>query len=102
MTITPKNQINEMRNTGYEYTAASETEVTKTNEQKPYPDIFNTNAVTFTQDEIDRDIHYHQAQKVAGEMLKRRLISLSEFNKLTQINRDTFSPYLVKIMPKIC
>ena len=64
-----------------------------------FPDLVTA---PFTQEEIDRDIHYYQAQKVAMEMLKRGLISLSEFNKLTQINRDTFSPYLVEIMPKIC
>ena len=55
-----------------------------------------------TQEVIDRDINYYKAQKIAGEMLKRGLISLAEFNKLTQINRDTFSPYLVEIMPDIC
>jgi len=56
---------------------------------------------TTTQDDIDRDINYYKAQKVAEKMLTLELISLSEFNKLTQINRDTFSPYLVEIMPKI-
>ena len=56
----------------------------------------------FTQEVIERDINYYKAQKVAEEMLKRGLISLEEFNKLTQINRDTFSPYLVEIMPEIC
>lgn len=55
----------------------------------------------FKQEEIERDIAYYKAQKIAEEMLKRGLISLEEFNKLTQINRDTFSPYLVEIMPKI-
>lgn len=53
------------------------------------------------QDEIIRDVNYHQAQKVAQSMLDRGLISLDEFNKLTQINRDTFSPFLVEIMPEI-
>ena len=72
-----------------------------TNTQKTYPYIFNTGTIAFTQEEIDRDIQYYQAQKVAEEMLERGLISLEEFNKLTQINRDTFSPYLVEIMPKI-
>ena len=56
----------------------------------------------FTQEEIERGINYYKAQKVTEEMLKRGLISLEEFNKLTQINRDTFSPYLVEIMPEIC
>lgn len=56
---------------------------------------------TTTQEDIDRDINYYKAQKVAEKMLTLGLISLSEFNKLTQINRDTFSPYLVEIMPEI-
>lgn len=73
-----------------------------TSNQNTLPDLPNTSTTPFTQEEIDRDIHYYQAQKVAMEMLKRGLISLSEFNKLTQINRDTFSPYLVEIMPEIC
>jgi hypothetical protein len=54
-----------------------------------------------TQEDIDRDINYHKAQKVAEKMLSLGLISLSEFNKLTQINRQTFSPFLVEIMPEI-
>jgi hypothetical protein len=54
-----------------------------------------------TQEDIDRDINYHKAQKVTEKMLSLGLISLSEFNKLTQINRKTFSPFLVEIMPEI-
>ena len=70
--------------------------------QNTLPAFPNTATAPFTQEEIDRDIRYYQAQKVAEKMLKCGLISLSEFNKLTQINRDTFSPYLVEIMPEIC
>ena len=53
------------------------------------------------QEGIIRDVNYYQAQKAAQSMLDRGLISLDEFNKLTQINRDTFSPFLVEIMPEI-
>ncbi len=53
------------------------------------------------QEEIERDINFYKAQKAAEQMLELGLISLSEFNKLTQINRDTFSPFLVEIMPEI-
>lgn len=53
------------------------------------------------QEEIERDINFYKAQKVTDRMLELGLISLSEFNKLTQINRDTFSPFLVEIMPEI-
>lgn len=51
--------------------------------------------------DLQNDYDYFKAQEVAKLMLNSGLISLSEFNKLTQINRDTFSPLLAKIMPKI-
>ncbi len=70
--------------------------------QNTLPTLPDTDTAPFTQEEIDRDINYYKAQKVAEEMLKHGLITLAEFNKLTQINRDTFSPYLVEIMPEIC
>jgi len=70
--------------------------------QNTLPTLPDTATYAFTQEEIERDVNYQKAQRVAEEMLKRGLISLAEFNKLTQINRDTFSPYLVEIMPEIC
>lgn len=51
--------------------------------------------------ELISDYNYYKAQEIANKMLSTGLISLAEFNKLTQINRDTFSPMLVEIMPKI-
>ena len=54
-----------------------------------------------TPEEVQRDYDYFMAQKAAEQMLKDKLISLSEFDKLTQINRETFYPYLVELMPKI-
>ncbi len=53
------------------------------------------------QEQIERDFNFYRAQKVTDRMLELGLISLSEFNKLTKINRDTFSPFLVEIMPEI-
>lgn len=55
----------------------------------------------FEQVEIQQDYDYFRAQEVAGMLYNAGLISLSEFNKLTEINRETFSPMLVEIMPKI-
>ncbi len=51
--------------------------------------------------QIQQDYDYFKAQEVAEMLYNTGLISLVEFNKLTQINRDTFSPILAKIMPKI-
>lgn len=55
-----------------------------------------------TQEEIQRDFDYYMAQRVAEELMNAGLISLDEFNKLTQLNRRTFLPMNVEILPKIC
>lgn len=58
-------------------------------------------AKPLTDIEIQQDYDYFMAQETANILLTAGLISLVEFNKLTQINRDTFSPMLREIMPKI-
>nr|DAK80645.1 MAG TPA: hypothetical protein [Caudoviricetes sp.] len=58
-------------------------------------------AKPLTDIELQQDYDYFMAQETANALLSAGLISLVEFNKLTQINRDTFSPMLRDIMPKI-
>lgn len=62
----------------------------------------NTSAPTgyFTQERIQGDLDYKRAQAIAKTMLDSGLISVAEFNKLTAINRETFSPLFVEIYPK--
>lgn len=43
--------------------------------------------------ELLQDYNYFMAQRVAKDMLRKGLISLGEFKKLTKKNRDTFSPF---------
>lgn len=52
-----------------------------------------------TQDELQREFDYYRAQKLLKAMLENELISVDEFNKITEKNRKTFSPYLAEIMP---
>ena len=52
-------------------------------------------------EEVQRDYDYFMAQKAAELLLENKLISLSEFDKLTELNRKTFYPYLAELMPKI-
>ena len=63
----------------------------------------NTNVQSgyFTQERIQGDLDYSRAQDVAKKMLDDGLISVAEFNKLTAINRETFSPLFAEIMPEI-
>ena len=52
-----------------------------------------------TEEQLCGDYKYCMAQKIIKEMLDRGLISVDEFNKISERNRQTFSPYLAEIMP---
>lgn len=54
-----------------------------------------------TQEEIQRDFDYYMAQRVAEQLKNPGLISIDEFDKLTALNRRTFLPMNVEILPKI-
>jgi hypothetical protein len=52
------------------------------------------------QEQLQREVDYIRAQRILDSMLKSGLISLSEFNKITSLNRKSFSPALAQIMPE--
>lgn len=52
----------------------------------------------YTQEELQREYDYILAQKILKSILQKGLISVDEFNKITELNRKTFSPYLAEIM----
>ncbi len=62
----------------------------------------NTSAPSgyFTQERIQGDLDYKMAQQIAKSMLDSGLISSTEFNKLSDINLETFSPLFAEIYPK--
>ena len=62
----------------------------------------NTSAPSgyFTQERIQGNLDYKMAQQIAKSMLDSGLISSTEFNKLSDINLETFSPLFVEIYPK--
>lgn len=64
-------------------------------------EITNVQSGYFTQKRIQGDLDYRRAQTIAKKLLDDGLISVAEFNKLTAINRETFSPLFAEIMPKI-
>ena len=64
-------------------------------------EITNVQSGYFTQERIQGDLDYGRAQTIAKKMRDDGLISVAEFNKLTAINRETFSPLFAEIMPKI-
>ena len=64
-------------------------------------EITNVQSGYFTQKRIQSNLDYYRAQTIAKKMLDDGLISVDEFNKLTAINQETFSPLFAEIMPKI-
>ncbi len=53
----------------------------------------------YTEEELQREYSYILAQKMTKALLDNGLISVDEFNKISERNRQTFSPYLSEIMP---
>ena len=56
-------------------------------------------AKNFTDEELKQEYSYYLAQKLLKKMLENDMISADEFNKITEKNRESFSPYLAEIMP---
>lgn len=56
-------------------------------------------AKNFTDEELKQEYNYYLAQKLLKKMLDNDMISADEFNKITEKNRKSFSPYLAEIMP---
>lgn len=54
---------------------------------------------TVSQGQLQREFDYIQAEKILKKMLEKDLITEAEFNKITKLNRQTFSPLLTEIMP---
>ena len=53
----------------------------------------------FTDAELQKEFDYYMAQKLLKKLREADLISESELDKITAKNRQSFSPYLARIMP---
>lgn len=52
-----------------------------------------------SQEQLQREFDYIQAEKLLRKMLQKGLITEAEFNKIDALNRQSFSPFLAEIMP---
>ena len=52
------------------------------------------------QQKVIDEIQYYQAQKLTDMLYENRLISFDEYDKLTALNRQTFSPLYADLLPK--
>ena len=73
-------------------------QITKLTPEQQFPVSY---VKTFTTEELEQEYDYYMAQKLLEKMLGAGLISGDEFNKITAKNRQTFSPFLSEIMPKM-
>ena len=46
------------------------------------------------------EVNYHKAQIITESLYKSGLIFFDEYDKLTQLNRQSFSPLFVDLLPK--
>lgn len=53
-----------------------------------------------SQEQLQHEYDYFVAQRILESMLKNGLINLDEFNRITTLNRQSFSPALAGIMPE--
>ena len=74
--------MNNLQNQGI-----STSDINSVSEKRPVP-----------QEQMQREVDYVRAQQILTSMMNCGLISLSEFNKITELNRKTFSPLLAEIM----
>ncbi|WP_303861642.1 SHOCT domain-containing protein [Alkalibaculum bacchi] len=51
-------------------------------------------------DQLQREFDYMWAQRVLENLVQKGLISELEFNKITKLNRQSFTPALAQIMPE--
>lgn len=51
-----------------------------------------------SQEQLQHEYDYFLAQQILESMLKNRLITEDEFNKITALNRSSFSPILAQLM----
>ena len=62
-------------------------------------DLNTVNLERLTPEELQREYNFNMAQKVLINLKNKKLISEVEFNKITALNVEKFSPFLGRIMP---
>ena len=61
--------------------------------------IMNTEVPKPTNEEMQHEYDYFLAEQLTGKLLEEGLISADEFDKIMAKNRETFSPFIARILP---
>ncbi|WP_281528145.1 SHOCT domain-containing protein [Ruminococcus champanellensis] len=52
------------------------------------------------QQKIIDELNYYRAQKITEMLYEQGMISFVEYDKLTELNRESFSPLFADLLPK--
>ncbi|MDO4515002.1 MAG: hypothetical protein Q4B72_13345 [Lachnospiraceae bacterium] len=58
----------------------------------------DTPARVMTEEAMRDDLNYRMAQDLTKQMLENGLISLSEYDKITALNKKKFRPFLAELL----
>lgn len=61
--------------------------------------IMNTEVPKPTNEEMQNEYNYYLAEQLTKKLLDDGLISIDEFDKIMAKNRQSFSPFISKIIP---
>lgn len=53
-----------------------------------------------TQEAMQKDFEYEMAQKMTKNLLDEGLISIDEYDRISALNREKFSPFYADLMEK--
>ena len=52
------------------------------------------------QQKIIDELNYYRAQKITEMLYEQGMVSFVEYDKLTELNRESFSPLFADLLPK--
>ncbi len=65
----------------------------------PEKNVHSVAGQLFTSEMLQKEFDYYMAQKLLENLREAGLITKEEMDKITAKNRQSFSPYLARIMP---
>lgn len=79
-------------------TSMIDLEVGKMQVSKHIPVATNVSARMMTKEAMQKDFDYEMAQKITKNMLKQGLISIDEYDRISALNAQKFSPFYGDLM----
>lgn len=62
--------------------------------------VLDVSARAMTMEAMQKDFEYEMAQKMTKNLLDEGLISIDEYDRISALNREKFSPFYADLMEK--